>query len=80
MTVKRKEEKRKEVEEYVKVMSNILKIDGKVKDGLLKAFQKAWVIGEVRKRKGRGVDDCVMCNIACTWSDLYTVSVCSVVF
>lgn len=41
MTVKRKEEKRKEVEEYVKVMSNILKIDGKVKDGLLKAFQKA---------------------------------------
>lgn len=23
-------------------MSNILKIDGKVKDGLLKAFQKGW--------------------------------------
>ena len=40
MSSKKREEKRKEIEEYVKVMANILKIDKKVKEGLLAALNK----------------------------------------
>ena len=37
---KKKEEKRKELEEYVKVMSNILKLEKKTKEGLLAMIHK----------------------------------------
>jgi hypothetical protein len=37
---KRKEEKRKELEEYIKVMSNILKLDKKAKDTILECLHK----------------------------------------
>lgn len=43
---KKKEEKRKELEEYVKVMSNILKLDKKTKETLISAIQK-WTLTQI---------------------------------